>query len=173
MLKKGYVQVYTGGGKGKTSAAFGLILRAVSADLKVYCVQFLKKNATGEVRALESFSDQVTIVQSGRKRAVGSPFSEEDQEIAVEDFRTARDKVLSGAYDMVVFDEINILLHSNLIDVGEVLKMIEDKPEHTELVLTGRYAPNALIREADLVTEMRLVKHYYRSGVMAREGIER
>jgi cob(I)alamin adenosyltransferase len=172
-LKKGIVQVYTGDGKGKTSAAFGLALRAIGRGLKVYVIQFIKGGFDyGELYVVDKLPN-ITLRAFGRGKFVTQqPPGEEDVRLAEEAFQLAKKIVESGKYDMVVLDEINVALNLKLISLEEVLELIRRKPRHVELVLTGRYAPEQIIEAADLVTEMREVKHPFKKGCQARKGIE-
>ncbi len=170
-MKKGYVQVYTGNGKGKTTAAIGLSTRAVGAGLKVAFIQFMKGQHTSE---MESFSKLgIEFFQGGNPEFVIGKPKEDDVKAAKETFELARKKATSGEYDMVVLDEINIAVYMGLIEEEELLKLMQDKSEGTELVLTGRYATQKVMEKADLVTEMREIKHYFNAGVKDRIGIER
>jgi len=172
-LEKGLVQVYTGDGKGKTSAAFGLALRAVGRGLKVYIIQFIKGGFDyGELYIVEKIPN-LKLATFGRGRFVTEvPPSEEDSKLAREALELAKKVVKSGEYDVVVLDEVNVALNLKMISLGEVIDLIKNKPKHVELILTGRYAPVQIIDAADLVTEMREVKHPYAQGVPPRKGIE-
>jgi len=172
-LKKGLVQVYTGDGKGKTSAAFGLALRAVGRGFKVYIIQFIKGGFDyGELYIVEKIPN-LKLASFGRGRFVTEvPPSEEDSKLAREALELAKKVVKSGEYDVVVLDEVNVALNLKMISLGEVIDLIKNKPKHVELILTGRYAPVQIIDAADLVTEMREVKHPYAQGVPPRKGIE-
>jgi len=172
-LEKGLVQVYTGDGKGKTSAAFGLALRAIGRGLKVYVIQFIKGGFDyGELYIVDKLPN-LTLKAFGRGQFVTrKPPDNVDVELAEEAFALAKKVVESGEYDLVILDEINVALNLNLLSLEKVLELIKNKPKHVELVLTGRYAPNEIIEVADLVTEMREVKHPYRRGCLAREGID-
>ena len=169
----GYVHIYTGNGKGKTTAALGLALRAAGADLRVFIGQFLKNFPYSEIKALERYSDRITIYQYGTGCFVFKQPSDADCEAARHGFAHSRQHVLSGDYDVVILDEITIAIHYKMISVDELLELIDRKPPHVELVITGRYADKKLIDRADLVTEMTELKHYYRRGVEARTGIEK
>ena len=173
-LKKGYIQVYTGNGKGKTTAALGLALRAAGRGMKVYIGQFMKGQEYGELEAVNKYlSRWITMEQYGTpKFVVGKP-SEEDVRLAHEGLERARKAMLSGEYDIIILDEINVSIYLKTLELSEVLDFIKEKPENVELILTGRYAPQEIIDAADLVTEMREIKHYYTKGVIAREGIEK
>lgn len=172
-MMKGYVQVYTGDGKGKTTAALGLALRAAGAGLRVYIAQFIKGGEYNELKALKRFPDLVAVKQYGRGCFIREAPSEEDIKLASSALEETERIMLSGGYQVVILDEINIAAHFSLIPVERLLEMIRKKPDGVELVLTGRKANPRVLEAADLVTEMREVKHYYRNGVEAREGIEK
>jgi len=174
-LGKGYIQVYTGNGKGKTTAAVGLALRAAGHGLKTYIGQFMKGQHYGELEAAKQVKPYITIEQYGRPGwvHVHKPPKEEDVRLAQEGLRKAREAMLSGEYDIIVLDEISTAHYFELISIEDMLELIRSKPENVELVLTGRFAPPEVTDLADLVTEMREVKHYYQKGVKARDGIER
>jgi cob(I)alamin adenosyltransferase len=167
------VQVYTGGGKGKTTAALGLALRAAGAGLKVFVAQFVKGMSYSELEALKKLSDLITVRQYGRRCFIREEPDEQDVAVARRGLDEVRHVLGSGDYRVVILDEANIATHFGLFSVGELLDLIDAKPEGVELVLTGRNADPRVIERADLVTEMREVKHYYRRGVEARDGIER
>jgi len=169
---KGYVQIYTGNGKGKTTAALGLSVRAICAGKKVFFGQFVKGMKYSELKAPEMLPG-LEIRQYGRDCFIQRDPEEEDIRLAKEGLSDLREKIKSGNYDIVVMDELNIALFYKLFDIKEVLNIIREKHEKTEIVITGRYAPDELIEIADLVTEMKEIKHYYQQGVQAREGIEK
>ncbi len=170
---KGYVQLYTGDGKGKTSAALGLALRAAGHGFRTYLAQFMKGQVYGELLALRSIPE-ITLEQFGKDTFVHvNTATPQDKQMAKEGLASAERAMLSGAYQIIILDEINVVLHFKLLDLEQVLSFIDKKPVAVELILTGRRAPEELIERADLVTEMREVKHYYQSGVEARDGIER
>jgi cob(I)alamin adenosyltransferase len=171
----GYVQVYTGNGKGKTTAALGLALRAAGHGMRTYFGQFLKGQHYGELEAAEKLSPLLRFERFGREGFLHITDGPDDEDIrlAREGLRKCREAMLSGRYDIVVLDEINTAVLLKVLTVEEVLGLINEKPEAVELVLTGRGAPEAVIHRADLVTEMRDIKHYYDRGVKAREGIEK
>lgn len=172
-LERGCVQVYTGNGKGKTTAALGLALRAVGRGLRVCVFQFIKGGGPyGEHLIAEKLAPLFTIIQSGRPGWVNTKDISEDRRVAQESLLRATELLTSDAYDLVVLDEINGAVGFGLIDVEQVLDLIARKPERVELVLTGRNAHERVIEAADLVTEMREIKHYYAAGVPARTGIE-
>ena len=172
-LQKGYTQVYTGNGKGKTTAALGLALRASGHGMHTYVGQFMKGQPYGELDALRDHS-HITIEQYGDVRCIHrEEVTPEHVAQAQRGLERAREAMLSGQYDIVVLDEINVTIWFGLLTVEEVLAFLDERPEHVEVILTGRRAPPELIERADLVTEMREVKHCYQQGVLAREGIER
>lgn len=168
---KGYVQVYTGNGKGKTTAAIGLAIRAMGAGKNVFIGQFVKGMRYSEIEALEKF-ENIVVAQYGLECFITGAPKQEDIDIARAGLRKMKEIVLSGDYDVVIFDEANIAIYFNLYSVEELLEIIEQKPEHVEIIITGRLAKQELIERADLVTEMKEVKHYYNVGVEARKGIE-
>ena len=172
-LENGYVQVYTGNGKGKTTAALGLTLRAVGAGLEVFIGQFLKTGTYSEVSALERLGSPVTLEQFGGKRFIRREPTEEDRKRAAEGLERVREVISGGAYDLVVLEEINVAVSMGLVSATDVLELIRTKPPQVELVLTGRRAAPEIVEAADLVTEMREVKHYYKQGVTSRKGIEK
>jgi cob(I)alamin adenosyltransferase len=171
--RKGLVQVYTGNGKGKTTAALGAILRASGHGLKIFAVFFMKSNYDyGEFSALSNLPN-VSTASFGLRRLTDpdNPKPEEIEQARLA-LTAAREAVCSGNYDLVVLDEVNVALGFNLIGPDEVAKLIKDKPGNVELILTGRYADSRLIEMADLVTEMVNVKHPFDKGIKARKGIE-
>ena len=172
-LEKGLVQVYTGKGKGKTSAAFGLALRATGRGLKVYMIQFIKGGFDyGELYTVKNLPN-FTLKAFGRGKFVTSkPPQKEDVRLAQEALRLAEKVIHSEIFNIVILDEINVALDLKLIALTEVLKLVKTKPFGLELVLTGRNAPKEIIEAADLVTEMKEVKHPFSRGIEARRGIE-
>jgi cob(I)alamin adenosyltransferase len=172
-LEKGYVHIYTGDGKGKTTAALGMALRAAGADLKVLIIQFMKGQHYSEIKALEKLKPQVEIVQTGRSRCIRREEVEDiDRQEAMKGIYRARQAMSESDFDMIILDEILVAHWFGLVSTKEILSLITDRPAHVELVMTGRRAPAEIVREADLVTEMLEIKHYYTSGVQARKGIE-
>jgi cob(I)alamin adenosyltransferase len=172
-MNKGYVHLYTGNGKGKTTAAFGLALRASMAGLKVYIGQFVKDMKYNETK-VEKFIPDIKIEQLGRGCFVFEKPTQEDLDAAKAALEKCRDIMASGDYDLVILDEITIALYFKLISVGDVVHAIKNRHPGVEIVLTGRYAPEELIEMADLVTEMKEVKHYYASeGILSRDGIDK
>ena len=172
-LEKGYIQVYTGNGKGKTTASLGLALRAVGRGLKVCVFQFIKGGGLyGEHLIAEKLAPLFTIIQTGRPGWVNTRDITEDRRVAQEAFLQAKELLTSGEYDLFICDEINGAVGYGLLDVEQALELISLKPERVEMVLTGRNAHERVIEAADLVTEMREIKHYHKAGVSARIGIE-
>lgn len=173
MENVGYVHVYTGTGKGKTTAALGLLLRAVGAGLSVLLVQFLKRAEYSEHEALKLLGDRATFRTFGGERRIGSPATDDDRRIAREGLAFLREALASGAYDLVIADEIVVAAHLELLLKEDVLALLDIRPPSVELVFTGRYAWRELMERADLVTEMREIRHYFTKGVPARRGIEK
>lgn len=173
--RKGYIQVYTGNGKGKTTAALGLALRAAGHKQKVFIGQFLKGQLYGELLSAKSLSPYITIKQFGRKGFihVTKDPDEEDIQKARKGLKQCRDAMLSLKYRIIILDEINVAVFFKLLTEKEVLAFLDEKPAAVEVILTGRYAPASFLKKADLVTEMKEKKHYYKKGVKAREGIEK
>ncbi len=168
----GFVHVYTGNGKGKTTAAFGLAFRAAGRDKRVCIIQFMKPDkGYGEQVSARKLGIELHAFGSNKFVNRNHP-SKEDYKNAQSAMDMAREKIKSGEYDVVILDEINVAVDFKLVNLQDVLELIEDIPDRTELVLTGRYAHDEIINRADLVTEMCEVKHYFRQGVIAREGIE-
>ncbi len=177
MKDKGYFQIYTGNGKGKTTAALGLTLRAVGAGYKAYIGQFIKhKYEYSETKIIrERFADEVLLEQYGTEKGyiLGRDKDESDIEASEIGLSKIREAMLSGKYDVIVADEINCSLSLGLLSVADVVKLVHEKPENVELIFTGRGAPEELIEIADLVSIIEDRKHYYDNGVMGRDGIER
>lgn len=196
-MLKGLVEVYTGTGKGKTTASLGLSLRAVGHNLRIYMVQFMKSGDTGELFSIQRYIPNMTVAQFGveaikekqmkifelssDKKAKNTlkedevyrfPPDEEEREAVRQGFEHAKKIVSSGRYDIVVLDEVNCVLSKGLLDISEFIDFVKNKPEHVELILTGRDAPKEVMDVADLVSEIRRVKHPYDKGILARKGIE-
>jgi cob(I)alamin adenosyltransferase len=172
-LKKGYTQIYTGDGKGKTTAALGLALRAAGAGLKVYIAQFIKSGDYSEIKALSRLADRITVEQFGLGRFVKGKPSPEDRAAAQKGLEALRSAMNAGSYQVVIMEEGNVAAMCGLFPVDEILAIMSQKPADVELVITGRGADTRVIDKADLVTEMKAVKHYYQDGVAARVGIEK
>ncbi len=173
-LSQGMIQVYTGNGKGKTTAALGLACRAVGHGYKVFIIQFMKGNSEyGELETAKRLAPYLTIRQMGRESFVNREnLDPEDVKLAQEAWALAREVVLRGKYDIVVLDEINVAIDFGLIRKEDVLRLMAERPSNLELILTGRYAAKEIIERADLVTEMVEKKHYYQKGIQSRKGIE-
>jgi len=177
--RQGLIHVYTGDGKGKTTAALGLALRAAGHGMRTYFCQFMKGQDYGELRAAAMLAEHLTVAQFGQPTFIHisedgqhSTATAEDICLAQEGLAAARHAVLGGEYDIVVLDEINVALHFKLLTMQDVLRLLDDKPPQVELVLTGRRVPLEILARADYVTEMREVEHPYRRGIQARPGIE-
>lgn len=174
-FKKGYIQVYTGNGKGKTTAALGLALRAAGYGFRSYIAQFLKGQPYGEIEAVKKLGGTIIIEQFGRKGFIHVTENPDEEDIARARRALERslEVMLSGKFQIIILDEINVALYFNLLSEKEVLDFLAKKPESVEIILTGRYAPTSILRRADLVTEMKERKHYYQKGIRARKGIEK
>ena len=172
-LEIGLIQVYTGDGKGKTSAALGLALRAVGRGLKVYVVQFIKGGFDyGELHSAKHLENFELKAFGHGKFITEKPPKEKDVKAASDALAWAEKVVESGEYDVVVLDEVNVALSLSLISISDVIALLKKKPKHVELILTGRNAPPEIIETGDLVTEMLEIKHPFKEGKLPREGIE-
>jgi cob(I)alamin adenosyltransferase len=171
-MDHGYVQVYTGNGKGKTTAAIGLAVRAAGAGLRVYFCQFLKGQDCSEIASLDKFKDSIEVRQFGNESFIAGIPSESDVQLALNGFEEALKAVMSGTYDLVVLDEINYAIYLNMIKLQTVVQLIKNKPANVEIVLTGRNAAKEILENADLVSEIKEIRHYFKKGVLARKGIE-
>ncbi len=171
--RKGLVQVLTGNGRGKTTAALGTVLRAVGQDFRVHIIHFMKGTYPyGEQKALQHLPN-VTVSRFGKLDFVDpNNVQDDEREEARKALEAGREAIHSGKYDMVVLDEVNIASGWGLVPVEDVIDLIKSKPQEVELILTGRYADPKLIEIADLVTEMVEVKHPYQQGIKARQGLE-
>uniref|UniRef100_A0A7V5XF19 corrinoid adenosyltransferase n=1 Tax=Thermodesulfobacterium geofontis TaxID=1295609 RepID=A0A7V5XF19_9BACT len=159
---KGYIQVYTGEGKGKTTAAIGLTIRALGANLKVAFFQFFKPGTSSEVKILKKFYPQLYYKNFGKTK-----------KLILKGWEETRELVKSKSYNILVLDEISYALNWGIIDLNEFLEFLKNKSENLEIVITGRYVPEKILEIADLVTEMKKIKHYYDKGVKSRKGIEK
>ncbi len=173
-LKRGFTQIYTGNGKGKTTAAIGQAVRAAGSGLRSYFLMLMKEFPYNEVSALSTLKDFIVIEQVGKDDYVYRKELPPKEEIdkAKNALEIAKSKMLSGDFDIIILDEVLVATYFGLITVSEILPFINEKPFNVELILTGRYCPKELIEKADLVTEMKEVKHYYEKGILARRGIE-
>jgi len=174
-LSQGMIQVYTGDGKGKTTAAVGLACRAVGHGYKVLIIQFIKGNIDyGELETARRLAPHLTIRPMGRGCRISCESPDpEDVKLCYEAMLYAQRAIAGGEYDIVVLDEINVAVDLGLLKKGEVLRLLDERPSHVELILTGRHAAQEIIDRADLVTEMKEIKHYYRKGIESRTGIEK
>jgi cob(I)alamin adenosyltransferase len=174
-LKKGLIIVYTGNGKGKTTAAMGSALRAVGQGLKVLMLQFIKGSWDyGELESIKRLAPDFTIQRLG-KGFIHLKSQQDDKEVIEnisQSWKRAEDGVLSDRYDMVILDEVNYVISYGLIPVEKVLDLIEKRPKRLHIILTGRDAHHKVIEKADLVTEMKEIKHPYSKGIKAQKGIE-
>ncbi len=173
MDTRGYVHVYTGDGKGKTTAALGLAVRAAGAGWRIFLGQFVKGMLYSELAALESLSHWITVRQFGRTCFIDREPEQADLDRAEQGFFECREAIVSGTYKLVILDEANVAVALGVLPLDDLIELIECKPSGVELVITGRWAHQRVLESADLVTEMQEVKHYYRQGVLARVGVEK
>ncbi len=170
---KGYIQIYTGNGKGKTTAALGLAIREAGAGGKVFIGQFLKSGNYSEITALKKFATQITVEHYGLGRFVKGHPAMEDIEAGMRGYKRVTEIIEKGGYDLVILDEGNVAVKYNIFSEKDLLDIFDRKPDHVEIVVTGRGATQAVIDRADMVVEMKAVKHYFDKGVKARIGIEK
>lgn len=170
---KGFMHVYTGEGKGKTTAALGLALRAAGAGHKVFLAQFIKGGRYSELNALKRLDDLITVEQFGMGRFLNGKPSETDIDAARNGLKKLKKILASGEYKVVIMDEANIAVYYNLFTVDELIEAADSRADATELIITGRHASPKIIEKADIVTEMKAVKHYFKEGIKARVGIEK
>jgi cob(I)alamin adenosyltransferase len=169
---KGLVMVYTGDGKGKTTAALGLAFRAAGHGYKILAVHFMKGRNYGEAKAAV-YLPHFDVMKAGREKFVNRDNPDpEDLRLAAEGFKRAKEAALSGAYNLIVLDEIIVAINYNLVSMQDVLDLIDERAPGVDLVLTGRNAPPEIMERADMVSEVKAIKHHYASGIKAREGIE-
>ncbi len=172
-MEKGYIHIYTGNGKGKTTSSIGLAIRAVGSSKKVFFGQFMKQGDYSEIKILKERFPEITIKQFGNNKFVYDYKPTDIQiEQAKEGFEYIKDVIINGDYDIVILDEICVVIFLEMIDVDEFIEVVKNKKESMELVLTGRYAHDKLVDIADLVSEIKEVKHYFNENVRARVGIE-
>jgi cob(I)alamin adenosyltransferase len=173
-LPKGYVQIYTGNGKGKTTAAIGQAVRAAGLGLKTYIVQFMKEYPYNELKGLNHLKEWILIEQFCGDDFVYRKELPDKMEIdkARRGLEKAKAKMLTGDFDIIILDEVCVAIYFGLFTDEEILTFIKQKPDNVEIILTGRYCPDKLIERAELVTEMKEIKHYYQDGIPARKGIE-
>lgn len=171
--EKGLLIVNTGKGKGKSTAGFGMVFRALGHNMKIGVVQFVKgSRATGERLALDKFGDQVRVFAAGEGFTWETQDREKDIAMAREAWEVAKSMILDESYDMVLCDELNIVLRYDYLPLEEVLETVRERPFMKHVIITGRNAKQELIDEADLVTEMELIKHPFRSGIKGQKGVE-
>ncbi len=169
---KGLVLVYTGDGKGKTTAALGLAFRAAGHGFKILAIHFLKGRDYGEAKAAEHLPNFETV-KAGRDKFVNRDNPDpEDVKLAAEGMARARESAAKGTHNLILLDEINVALNYNLVSLQEVLELIDTRAPGVDLVLTGRNAPPEILEKADMVSEVKDIKHHFASGTKAREGIE-
>ncbi|KUG25923.1 cob(i)alamin adenosyltransferase [hydrocarbon metagenome] len=173
-LEKGYIQIYTGNGKGKTTAAIGQAIRASGAGFKSLIIQFMKEYPYSELKALEHFKEYITIEQYCGDEFVYKKElpNEEEKNKAKLALQKVKDEFSKDNYDIIILDEVIVSIYFKLVELQDVIDVVKLKPSKKELILTGRYCPQELIDHADLVTEMKEVKHYYANGVLSRRGFE-
>lgn len=175
-LKKGYVQVYTGNGKGKTTAAVGLAVRAAGNGYKVFMVQFLKSSLTGELESAKKLEPNFKIFRFEKKRGFFWTLNDEEKQELKKEIHEAYNfcaqALKENQCDILIMDEIMGALSNNMVSKKQLLDLIDIKPDNVELILTGRNVPEDIVEKVDLVTEMKDIKHYFSQGVPAREGIE-
>ncbi|HKL74812.1 MAG TPA: cob(I)yrinic acid a,c-diamide adenosyltransferase [Halanaerobiales bacterium] len=171
-MEKGMLQVYTGDGKGKTTAAIGLAVRAAGAGLKVFIGQFVKSMEYNEIKILKNI-DNIDVEQYGLNCFIEKEPEQKDIKAAQEGLKEIREILTSDKYDVVILDEANIAVYFDLFSVDELINVIDSRNEGIEVIVTGRKAKEKLMNKADLVTNMQEIKHYYEKGVQARDGIER
>ena len=173
-LKKGFVQVYTGNGKGKTTAAIGQAVRAAGAGLKSYIIQFMKEYPYSELNSLKLLADRIKIEQKGGDDFVykKEPPPETEKLKIRGALKKAEELMMSNSYDIIILDEILVAIYFKLLQTDEIISFLKKRPDNVEVILTGRYCPDEIIEMADLVTEMKEIKHYYTEGILSRKGIE-
>lgn len=173
-LQKGFIQIYTGNGKGKTTAAIGQAIRAAGSGMKTLIIHFMKNFPYGEIKALKNLDDWIKVEQFGDDNFVlrKTPPDNSDKASALAAIERAKKAMLNNEVDLVILDEICVTFYFGLLKVEEVLPLLELKPDNIEMILTGRYCPQELIDKADLVTEMKEIKHYYQKGITSRKGID-
>lgn len=175
-LKKGFVQIYTGDGKGKTTAALGLALRAVGNNYKVYMVQFLKTSKTGEIESVKKLGSNFNIYRFEKKKGFFWTLNDSEKEELKKEvekaYKFCLKTVENNTCDILIMDEIMAVISNGIISIEKITELIDKRPDNMELIFTGRDAPQQIVEKADLVTEMKSIKHYIDKGIFAREGIE-
>jgi len=173
-LKQGFIQIYTGNGKGKSTAAIGQAVRAAGFGLKTYIAQFMKEYPYNELNSLKYLSEWITIEQfCGDSFVYKKELPGKDEiDKARRGLSKTKAKMLSGKYDLIILDEVCVAIYFGLFSDEEILTFMKQKPDKVELILTGRYCTDNILEKADLVTEMKEIKHYYQAGIKSRQGIE-
>jgi cob(I)alamin adenosyltransferase len=172
-MEKGYVHVLTGNGKGKTTSAIGISVKAAGSGLKVFFSQFVKKGEYSEIKAFKRFPDQIKLEQFGLGRFTDSNPALDDINAANTGLERVKEVINKNEYDLVILDEANVAVKLGLMSVQKLVSLIINKPHKLNMVITGRYASPRIIELADIVTEMKVIKHYFKKGVAARVGIEK
>jgi cob(I)alamin adenosyltransferase len=170
---QGRIQVYTGNGKGKTTASLGLALRAVGAGKKIFIGQFLKSGDYSEIKALKKFADQIKVEHYGLGHFVKGHPDQQDIEAGIKGYKRVTRIIEKGEHDIVILDEGNVAVKYNIFSEQDLLDLLDKRPDHVEIIVTGRGATQAIMEKADLVVEMKNIKHYFDKGVEARVGIEK
>jgi len=170
---KGCIQVYTGNGKGKTTASLGLALRAVGAGFNVFIGQFAKGSDYSELNSIQMLSDHITLKQFGQKGFIRNKPDQNDINQALDGLKLIQSIITTDQYQMIILDEVNIAIYYQLFTVDHLIEVLNSRHPSLEVILTGRYADPKIIEYADLVTEMKEIKHYFKSGIKARVGIEK
>ncbi len=174
MTERGYIQVYTGNGKGKSSAAIGIAVRAAGAGLKTFFVQFMKVFPYSEINSLTKLSEFITLKQYGKDDFIfrkENPNAEEIKETQL-GLKEAKAAMHSGEYDLLILDEVCVSIYFKLFTTDEIIDFLKQKPENVEVILTGRYCPDKIIEIADLVSEIKEIKHYFTKGILSRKGFD-
>ena len=180
-MTKGYIHIYTGNGKGKTTTALGVACRSIANGYNVSIGQFIKSKGfryseAVTIEALNSIGGElgkINLEQFGKGCCIDGTPTLTDKELAQDGWKKAKEWIASGKWDVVILDELNVALHLGLLDINDVLSVLRKKPEHVEILITGRHAPQELIEIADLVSEIKEIKHYYNKGVLSRDGIDK
>jgi cob(I)alamin adenosyltransferase len=173
-LEKGFIQIYTGNGKGKTTAAIGQAVRAAGCGLKTLIIHFMKDFPYSEINSLNLLHEFITVEQYGNDSFVltKTPPGDNDKSPVLKALNRIKEVYINKEFDIIILDELNVTFYFQLLTIEDVLPVIDSKPDNIELIITGRYCPQELIERADLVTEMKEIKHYYQKGITSRKGIE-
>jgi cob(I)alamin adenosyltransferase len=173
-LEKGFIQIYTGNGKGKTTAAIGQAVRAAGCGLKTLIIHFMKDFPYSELKSLKLLQEFITVEQYGNDTFVlmKTPPDDNDKFPVLNALQRVKEVFIKNEFDIIILDELCVTFYFRLLTIEDVLPVIDLKPDNMELIITGRYCPQELIEKADLVTEMKEIKHYYQKGITSRKGIE-